>query len=414
MDLQNILTATLSAFFGVNAMYYAIAAIGLNVQFGYAGLLNFGQAGFMAAGAYALGQTVLFYHISMWWGVLIAIVYAVLFGLVMGIPTLRLRADYLAIVTIALAEVVRLTVRSVTFKNPCNLNETGNCWRWWPPAFGGSDGINQFGTSFVETTPFNASGKYSLWPFDSRANAVGMVLLLLVFAGAAVGIGKVVADRWARGEHGNHRTVWGIASAVALAVVLLAAKQTEYDGLSFKSLTVGWVIVALLALFVYMLMRSPWGRVIKGIREDEDAVRALGKNVYSYKMQALILGGAIATFSGMMFSLSRGSVQPDNYSRDVTFYVLTALVLGGMAKVSGSIVGPMLFWGILQFVDVFLNELTKAWGGRVEIFGLPLITNSSHVGVYVQVVIGLMLVLLMVFRPQGLFGNRKEMALDGR
>lgn len=143
-------------------------------------------------------------------------------------------------------------------------------------------------------------------------------------------------------------------------------------------------------------------------------MRALGKNVYSYKMQALILGGAIATFSGMMFSLSRGSVQPNNYSRDVTFYVLTALVLGGMAKVSGSIVGPMLFWGILQFVDVFLNELTKAWGGRVEIFGLPLITNSSHVGVYVQVVIGLMLVLLMVFRPQGLFGNRKEMALDGR
>ena len=85
-----------------------------------------------------------------------------------------------------------------------------------------------------------------------------------------------------------------------------------------------------------------------------------------------------------------------------------------LAKVSGSIVGPMLFWGILSFVDVFLNELTRAWGGHVDIFGIPLISKSSDIGVYVQIVIGLMLVLLMVFRPQGLFGNRKEMALDGR
>ena len=124
------------------------------------------------------------------------------------------------------------------------------------------------------------------------------------------------------------------------AIIMLAVKQTEYDGLSFKSLVVGWIVAAIVGVFVFMLMRSPWGRVIKGIREDEDAVRSLGKNVYSYKMQALLLGGVIATFSGIMFSLSRGSVQPDNYSRDVTFYVLTALVLGGLAKVSGSIVGP--------------------------------------------------------------------------
>ena len=66
-----------------------------------------------------------------------------------------------------------------------------------------------------------------------------------------------------------------------------------------------------------------------------------------------------------------------------------------------------------QFVDAFLNELTKSWGGTVKIFGLPLITESSHIGVYTQVVIGLMLVFLMVFRPQGMFGNRKEMAIDG-
>jgi neutral amino acid transport system permease protein len=398
MDLENILRATLSAFFGVNAMYFAIAAIGLNVQFGYCGLLNFGQAGFMAAGAYAIGMTSQYFHISFWWGIPIALVYAVIFGFIMGIPTLRLRADYLAIVTIALAECVRLLARSVTFKKYT----------------GGSDGINQFGTEFVKTTPFNPSGTYSLWPFDKHNSAVGTVLLLLLFALLAVGIGRVIADVWVRRGRSNHRVAWGGASVVAAIVLLFASEKTQYGGLDFKTLVVGWFVVGVLAFFVYMLMRSPWGRVLKGIREDEEAVRSLGKNVYSYKMQALILGGAIATFSGMLFSLDRGSVQPDNYSRDVTFYVLTALALGGMAKVSGSIVGPMLFWGVLAFVDVFLNELTKAWGGQVKIFGLPLITESSHIGIYVQITIGLMLVLLMVFRPQGLFGNRKEMALDGR
>jgi branched-chain amino acid transport system permease protein len=397
MDWNNIVTATLSAFFGVNAMYFAISAIGLNVQFGYAGLLNFGQAGFMACGAYAVGMTAHYYGISFWWGIPIAIGYALVFGLVMGVPTLRLRADYLAIVTIALAECLRLIMRSVTFKK----------------YFGGSDGINQFGGAFVDLTPFDPSGKYTLWPFDSRNSTLFTIVLLVTFGVSAALLGRMVAERWAKEEEARLTQKWVISSVVLFAIIMLAVKQTEYDGLSFKSLVVGWVVAAIVGVFVFMLMRSPWGRVIKGIREDEDAVRSLGKNVYSYKMQALLLGGVIATFSGIMFSLSRGSVQPDNYSRDVTFYVLTALVLGGLAKVSGSIVGPMLFWGILQFVDVFLNELTKSWGGTVSIFGVDIITESSHIGVYVQVVIGLMLVLLMVFRPQGLFGNRKEMAIDG-
>ncbi|MBI4884098.1 MAG: branched-chain amino acid ABC transporter permease [Actinobacteria bacterium] len=394
MNWQLIATATLTAVFGVDAMYFAIAAIGLNVQFGYAGLLNFGQAGFMACGAYAIGMTAHYWNISFWWGIPMAIGYATVFGLIMGIPTLRLRSDYLAIVTIALAELLRLIVRSVTFKK----------------YFNGSDGINGFGKTFTEETPFNPSGKYSLWPFDQNANLFGRVMLLLIFSVASVMVGRMIADRL-RGPREKLRVILPV---VIFALVMLGAKQTEYGGLGFKSLIVGWLVVFVIGALIYMLMRSPWGRVIKGIREDEEAVRSLGKNIYSYKLQALILGGAIATFGGMMFSLSRGSVQPDNYSRDTTFFVLTALVLGGLAKVTGSIVGPMLYWGISQFISVFLFELTQAWGGRVEIFGVPLITSSSQIGAWVQGLLGLMLVLLMVFRPQGLFGNRKEMALDGR
>jgi branched-chain amino acid transport system permease protein len=337
MNWDQIFENTVQGAIGINAVYFAIAALGLNVQFGYTGLLNFGQAAFMAAGAYGLGMTAHYFGISFWWGLPMGVGFAVVLGLLMGIPTLRLRADYLAIVTIAAAEIVRLFVRSVKFKT----------------YFGGSDGINEFSGEFRrlgENAGFQPADEYGFWWFT--------------FTG---------------------RQLW--------------------------TLVIGWVLVALFGLLVWTLMRSPWGRVLKAIREDEDAVRSLGKNVYSYKMQALILGGVIGTFSGMIFSLDRGSVQPDNYSRDVTFYVLTALVLGGVAKVSGSIVGPMIFWAIYNFADNFLRELTREKPFRI---GSWTVMTSTQVGPFVFGLVGLGLILLMVFRPQGMFGNRKEMAFEGR
>ena len=128
-------------------------------------------------------------------------------------------------------------------------------------------------------------------------------------------------------------------------------------------------------------------------------------------MQSLIIGGVVGMFSGMIFALDRGSVQPDNYSRDVTFYVLTALVLGGVAKVSGSVVGPMMFWGLYNFCEYFLRDLTEE--KPFEIFGIGII-QKSQVGPVNYMLIGLGLMLLMTFRPQGVFGNKEEMALDGR
>jgi branched-chain amino acid transport system permease protein len=337
VDWAAIFENTVKAFIGINAVYFAIAAIGLNVQFGFTGLLNFGQAAFMAAGAYGLGMTAHYFMISFWWGIAIGIGYAIVLGLLMGIPTLRLRADYLAIVTIAAAEIIRLVVRSVRFKD----------------VFGGSDGINTF------SDPFRRLG---------------------------IDLGLQPAE--------NYGFWW-----------------FTFTGRQLWTLIVGWLLVAIFGLLVFYLMRSPWGRVLKAIREDEDAVRSLGKNVYSYKMQSLILGGVIGTFSGMIFALDRGNVQPDNYSRDVTFYVLTALVLGGVARVSGSIVGPMLFWAIFVFIENTLREWTQ--DGPIEIAGFTLI-DSTQVGQVNLALIGVMLMLLMVYRPQGLFGSRKEMAFDGR
>jgi neutral amino acid transport system permease protein len=393
MDWGNIAQSTLSAFFGVDAMVYAIAAIGLNVQFGYTGLLNFGQAGFMACGAYGLGMTAHYFEINFWYGVAIGIGYAVVLGLIMGIPTLRLRADYLAIVTIAVAEVIRLTVRSVKFKR----------------FFGGSDGINEFSGPYRRLSPYVESARYRLSPFE--APAVVGVLLIAAFAAIGFAVGRFGGE----GIHKRRPSISARNGSIGLGIVvfvalLLSSTQIEYTGYSLWTITTGWCLVAVLSVFVWLLMRSPWGRVLKAIREDEDAVRSLGKSVYSYKMQALVLGGVIATFAGMMFSVERGSVQPDNYSRDVTFYVLTALVLGGAAKVSGSIIGPMLFWGLLAFINVFLNQLVASNNGKLWI----LIESPSQIGPVRFMIVGILLIVLMVFRPQGLFGNRKEMALDGR
>ena len=104
-------------------------------------------------------------------------------------------------------------------------------------------------------------------------------------------------------------------------------------------------------------MRSPWGRVVKSIREDEDAVRALGKNVYVYKMQALVLGGVIGALGGMVYAVGTGSAIPDQYQNANTFLAYAALILGGAARVLGPVVGAMLLLFILQFADTLLRSL---------------------------------------------------------
>lgn len=87
----------------------------------------------------------------------------------------------------------------------------------------------------------------------------------------------------------------------------------------------------------------PWGRVLKAIREDEEAVRSLGKNVYLYKMQSLIIGGIVGSFAGFVYALSRQSVQPDNYGTALTFFAYTVLILGGAARVFAPIAGSIIF-----------------------------------------------------------------------
>lgn len=329
MDWFLILSRSLEAGIGTEAVIYALAAIGLNVQFGYTGLLNFGQAGFLAIGAYSVAVTVSTFGLPFFLGVGIGLLLSVVLALLLGIPTLRLRADYLAIVTIAAAEIIRMIVRSVA------LEET----------FGGTDGLQAFTESFYAINPFSPG---------------------------AYGIGELISF--------DHRTAW--------------------------VLTIGWALVAAVSFVLYLVMKSPWGRVLKAIREDEDAVRSLGKNVFSFKMQSLVIGGLIGCLAGFIFAVSRSAVQPDLFSTDITFYAYTVLILGGTARILGPLVGAAIFWVLLILVKTALEEAVNT--------GAITFITVNQVGAINYMLVGLGLMSLLIFRPQGIFGDKREIALDAR
>jgi neutral amino acid transport system permease protein len=336
MDWDAIISNALRSGISQQAIIFALAAIGLNLHFGYTGLLNFGQVGFMAAGAYGVGITTNTLGAPLWVGIFVGILAGVVLALLLGIPTLRLKADYLAIVTIAVGEIIRLVVRAAVLSD----------------VTGGSNGINGFANSFQNWNVFQNNATYGWRVFD-RIN--------LRFSGA---------DLW--------------------------------------ELVVGWGLVLLSILVMWRLVRSPWGRVLRSIREDEDAATALGKNVYRFKMQSLILGGSFGTLAGIFYALQQNSVQPDNYATQQTFFALTAAILGGLATIWGPVIGAMLFWMILSFTENMLIQMISAGIMPDEIM------TRSQVGPVRFMLVGLTLMLLMIFRPQGIFGDRREIAIDAR
>jgi branched-chain amino acid transport system permease protein len=329
MDFGQVLIDGMRSSVGVPAAAYALAAIGLNLHFGYTGLLNFGQVGFMMVGAYGAAVTV---HQggSIWLGILVGVLAAVTLGVLIGIPTLRLRADYLAIVTIAASEIFRLMVSAPS----------------WRAVTGGSDGLSGFSSGFYDLNP-TPDGTYGFGPW-------------------------------------------------------------RYSERTLYVLVVGWVLVLLATLLVALLIRSPWGRVIKAIREDEDAVRSLGKNVYGYKMQSLILGGVIGAVGGMFWVLAQAAITPGSFSPIPTFYAYAALILGGMARIWGPVVGSMIFWALLSFSQGFINELVA------NEYIPRSIMDSNQAGNVRFMLVGLGLMLLLIFRPQGIFGDKREIALQDR
>jgi neutral amino acid transport system permease protein len=214
---MNLFNPAFWTFVAVIAGIYGIMSLGLYVQFSLAGLPNFGHVAFMAVAAYAMAILVVRYQVALPLAALGGLAAAVVLAVIMGVPALRLRADYLAIATVAGSEIIRYLVMSL------------------PDVTGGAIG----------SMGLLGPGEIALYNQDWQAFLDGIAGVFAPLLGVA-------------------------PSRDEITMVLVWA-----------------LLVALLVLF-WRLERSPWGRVLKGIREDDTAVAAVGKNVVHFKMQAAV------------------------------------------------------------------------------------------------------------------------------
>ncbi|MDP8925460.1 MAG: branched-chain amino acid ABC transporter permease [Actinomycetota bacterium] len=296
----------------LTAGIFALLVQGLNLHWGFTGLLNFGHVAFFAIGAYTMGILNTQFDVPLLPSFLAAMAAATLFGAFVALPAIRLRTDYLAIVTITIGEIFRLILKS----GPGVTEYTR-----------GPRGIRGYSNEFF-------------------------------FFRQDIGLGFLDPDQY-------------------LAIIV-------------------WITVVVVGLLLWLLIKSPWGRVLKGIREDEDAVRSLGKNVTAYKMQSFALGAAIAGLAGVFFAMDIGSLAPDTYLPIITFQAWTIMMLGGSASHWGPVVGSVIFWSIFN-VTLFIPEA---------------IISGAEAAYLRQIGIGALIMAIMIFRPQGILGNREEMVLD--
>ncbi|MCX7078135.1 MAG: high-affinity branched-chain amino acid ABC transporter permease LivM [Pseudomonas sp.] len=286
-------------------LIYVLLGLGLNIVVGLAGLLDLGYVGFYAVGAYSYALLSHYYGLSFWICLPIAGMMSATFGFLLGFPVLRLRGDYLAIVTLGFGEIIRLFLRNLTGLT------------------GGPNGISNipkptlFGLSFDRTA---AEGMQTFHEFFGLTyNPVSKVVFLYLVA----------------------------------------------------------LLLALFALFVInRLLRMPIGRAWEALREDEIACRALGLNPTIIKLSAFTLGACFAGFAGSFFAARQGLVTPESFTFIESATILAIVVLGGMGSQLGVVLAAV--------VMILLPELMRDFSE------------------YRMLMFGALMVLMMIWRPQGL------------
>ncbi|WP_255198407.1 branched-chain amino acid ABC transporter permease [Halorarius litoreus] len=340
---------------------YILLSFGLNAQWGYTGLINFSVAAFFGLGAYGSAlltadNSPIAGGINPLFGLVVGLVLAAVLAVIIGIPTLRLRADYLAIASLGLAEVVRLIV----------LNQ-----RDWTNGSAGLRGIPGF---------------FEGWP------------VLSTFPEAMPGL------RFEQLEV-------GFPGVFSFRIFGFTLGQPFWQALLNVALV--FVFVAVTYLLLRRVHRSPWGRVLRTIRSDEDLAEALGKNTYGFKMQSFVLGSVIMALAGVFYTHLNLFVSPGDFNPINTFYVWIAVILGG----SGSNRGAM-FGG---FVVIAIREGTRFVGNilpQTVVIDLPFVAASIE-SLYATVVgnfaatrlllVGLIIILVMRFRPEGVLPPQREL-----
>ncbi|MBF8758171.1 MAG: high-affinity branched-chain amino acid ABC transporter permease LivM [Pseudomonas putida] len=286
-------------------LIYVLLGLGLNIVVGLAGLLDLGYVGFYAVGAYSYAMLSHYLGWSFWVCLPIAGLMAATFGFLLGFPVLRLRGDYLAIVTLGFGEIIRLFLRNLTD------------WTGGPNGISNIPKPEFFGLTFERRA---AEGMQTFHEFFGLPyNSINKVIFLYLVA----------------------------------------------------------LLLALLALFVInRLLRMPIGRAWEALREDEIACRALGLNPTVIKLSAFTLGACFAGFAGSFFAARQGLVTPESFTFIESAIILAIVVLGGMGSQLGVILAAI--------VMILLPELMREFSE------------------YRMLMFGALMVLMMIWRPQGL------------
>jgi len=291
-------------------LVFCILALGLNIVVGYAGLLQLGIAAFFGIGAYITGILTVEqfpFQIGFWPAMILATVGSGIAGTILAAPTLRLRGDYLAIVTLGFGEVIKFAIK--------NLESITN----------GSKALNPLP---VPWTPGNALD-------------------------------------WSN----NYRWYYYL-SLVSLIVVVLLLRNLE---------------------------RSKLGRAWMAIREDELAASCMGINAARAKLSAFAVGAALAGLAGSLYAVSLDQTGgPDSYTFNRSITVLCFLIIGGMGNIRGAIVGTFVLMGYDNILTPYIDEAFQNSGTEFRFSNIKL------------VVFGLALILMMRFRPQGIFPTERE------
>jgi neutral amino acid transport system permease protein len=321
--------------------------------------------------------------VSLLLSAIIGAIVAASLGLVIGFATLRLREDYLSIVTIGTGELIRLIVNNQELP-------VGNTW------ISGSFGVQSY-----------------VIPLSSTPNLFFRIIMIVVL-NILTGITLFSLWRWVqtaqisasnnivRNSSLKQEFISRLIVGIALGLLAGAIYISGVIGLYNYNPKAGLMLLVLLILaFVFwrleILVRSPWGRVLKSIREDEEIPKALGKNVFSYKLQSLMLGGAIAGIAGAFFAWQLAAIYPDNFQPQLTFDAWIMVILGGSGNNLGTILGAVMFFAYDALTREFLPKI------------VPL--DVERIGAFRIMFIGLLLMVLMIWRPQGILGKKEELTL---
>lgn len=324
-------------FFAITAGIYAVLCLGLNIHWGYTGLLNIGIAGFYAVGAYTSAllsgpppgawDLRIFggFELPFVVGLLGAAVVSGIIAFLIGIPTLRLREDYLAIATIGIAETIRLILKNADWL-------TNSVW-----------GIKHIPSPLFDPIQSGISGFLKEYPN---------------------------IPQW--------------------------LKSLISNGYNWFYLILILAILALIYIVSERIVRSPWGRVLRAIREDEDMAAMSGKNIFWFKMQSLVLGAMIVGMGGSLYAHYAKFIDANTFEPFYgTFLIWVMLIAGGSGNNKGAILGAFVIWGIWAGTDFFSGYLALS-GIRVA---------SLRV-----IAIGILLELILLYRPQGILGEEKRVS----